>query len=359
MPVDRHHAPCARRRQEPDDALRLEHPEGARQEGRRDPPPDAVRRPRRAGCQRFATYADLDREKCTIEEREEYEPHIDNGFVVYAGVDYGKILERRRGGGRRHPLGRRQQRPARSTCPTLHICVADPHRAGHETAYHPGEANFRRADVIVINKCDTADAAQHRRGRGDGRARLNPRARVLRADSPVTVERPGARSRGKRVLVVEDGPTLTHGGMTLRRRRRRGEAGGAAEIVDPRPYAVGSIRDTYAKYPNAVGDPAGDGLRRRADRRARGDDPAHAVRRRRRSARRSTCARARASTSPRCACATTCASRCRGSSRPRCGARLRGRGQTPRPSRPAGTGTDEERPSGRESLVPEVGVEPT
>src|SRR5512135_3266694 len=139
-------------------------------------------------CQRFASYADLDTEKCTIEEREEYEPHIDNGFVVYAGVDYERILRRAEteadvilwdGGNNDLPF----------FAPSLHLCVADPHRAGHETAYHPGEANFRRADVIVLNKCDTATP-------GDiadveaAAVRLNPKARVLRADSPLRLEHP-------------------------------------------------------------------------------------------------------------------------------------------------------------------------
>jgi len=201
-------------------------------------------------CQRFATYADLDREKCTIEEREEYEPHIDNGFVVYAGVDYGKILSRAEqeadiilwdGGNNDLPF----------YVPALHICIADPHRAGHETAYHPGEANFRRADVIVLNKCDTADAAGIAAIEAAA-AKLNPRARVLRADSPVTLEHP-EQVAGKKVLAVEDGPTLTHGGMRYGAGVVAAKQAGAGTLVDPSPYAVGSIRDTYAKYPNAVG----------------------------------------------------------------------------------------------------------
>ena len=201
-------------------------------------------------CQRFATYADLDREKCTIEEREEYEPHIDNGFVVYAGVDYGKILARAEeeadvilwdGGNNDLPF----------YVPTLHICIADPHRAGHETAYHPGEANFRRADVIILNKCDTAEAANVAAVEATA-ARLNPRARVLRADSPVTIEHPEWVA-GRKALVVEDGPTLTHGGMRYGAGVVAAKQAGAGELVDPSPYAVGSIRETYAKYPNAVG----------------------------------------------------------------------------------------------------------
>jgi predicted GTPase len=201
-------------------------------------------------CQRFATYADLDREKCTIEEREEYEPHIANGFIVYAGVDYGKILARAEeeadvilwdGGNNDLPF----------YVPTLHICIADPHRAGHETKYHPGEANFRRADVIILNKCDTAEAANVSAVEATA-TRLNPKARVLRADSPVTIEHPEWVA-GKKVLAVEDGPTLTHGGMRYGAGVVAAKQAGAGELVDPSPYAVGSIRDTYAKYPNAVG----------------------------------------------------------------------------------------------------------
>jgi len=201
-------------------------------------------------CQRFAAYADLDREKCTIEEREEYEPHIDNGFVVYAGVDYGLILAKAQqeadvilwdGGNNDLPF----------YVPSLHICIADPHRAGHETAYHPGEANFRRADVIVINKCDTAEQVNIASVEAAA-AKLNPKARVLRADSPVTAERPELIA-GKKVLAVEDGPTLTHGGMRYGAACVAAKQCGAAELVDASPYAVGSIKDTYAKYPNAVG----------------------------------------------------------------------------------------------------------
>ena len=201
-------------------------------------------------CQRFAVYADLDRERCTIEEREEYEPHIDNGFVVYAGVDYGRILERAQaeaevilwdGGNNDLPF----------YSPALHICIADPHRAGHETSYHPGEANFRRADVILVNKCDTAEWG-HIASVEAAAARVNSKARVLRADSPVTAERPEWIA-GKKVLAVEDGPTLTHGGMRYGAACVAAKQSGAAELVDASPYAVGSIRDTYANYPNAIG----------------------------------------------------------------------------------------------------------
>ncbi len=198
-------------------------------------------------CQRFASSEDLDREKCTIEEREEYEPLIDSGFVVYAGVDYGRILAQAEaeadvilwdGGNNDLPF----------FVPDLHICVADPHRAGHESSYHPGEANFRRADVILINKCDTAEESAICRIE-DAASRLNPQARVLRAESPASCDRPELL-RGRRALVIEDGPTLTHGGMAYGAgtvvARKEG-----AEIVDPSPYAVGSIRETYQKYPNA------------------------------------------------------------------------------------------------------------
>src|ERR1035441_10033460 len=206
-------------------------------------------RPGRA-CQRFATYADLDREKCPIEEREEYEPHLDNGFIVYAGVDYGQILKRAEaeadvilwdGGKNDLPF----------YVPDLHICIADPHRPGHETAYHPGEANFRRADVILINKCDTADEGNIHAIETVA-AKLNPRARVLRTNSPVVCEKPEL-VRGKRALVVEDGPTLTHGGMSFGAGLVAAKKAGAAVIVDPQPYAVGTIAETFRKYPNAAG----------------------------------------------------------------------------------------------------------
>ena len=201
-------------------------------------------------CQRFQGYGDLDLQHCTIEEREEYEPHIDNGFVVYAGVDYGLILARAEaeaevilwdGGNNDLPF----------YAPDLHICVADPLRAGHEVRYHPGEANFRRADVILINKCDSARDADIESIEANA-ARLNPRATVLRADSPVTCER-SAQVRGLRVLVIEDGPTLTHGSMSIGAGVVAARACGAAAIVDPSPYAVGSIAATYAQYPNALG----------------------------------------------------------------------------------------------------------
>jgi predicted GTPase len=201
-------------------------------------------------CQRFATYADLDRHDCTIEEREEYEPHLDAGVVVYAGVDYERILREAEqeadvilwdGGNNDLPF----------YVPDLHVVLADPLRRGDETAYHPGEANVRMADVVVIAKCDSARTADVEAVEASVRA-LNPRATVLRADSPVTVDDPSA-VEGRRVIVVEDGPTLTHGSMTYGAGVVGARAAGAAQIVDPTPYAVGSIAATYAKYPNARG----------------------------------------------------------------------------------------------------------
>jgi predicted GTPase len=197
-------------------------------------------------CQRFASYADLDRHHCTIEEREEYEPHIARGVVVYAGVDYERILREAEkeadvvlwdGGNNDLPFYR----------PDLHIVVADPHRPGHELAYHPGEANLRMADVVVINKVDTADLQQIAQVRENAIV-VNPRATLIEAASPIFVEH-GEAIRGKRVLVVEDGPTLTHGEMAYGAGFVAARRFGAAEIIDPRPYAVGSIIETFRKYP--------------------------------------------------------------------------------------------------------------
>ena len=197
--------------------------------------------------QRFATYDDLEHHKCTIEEREEYEPHIDRGVVVYAGVDYGRILEQAETeadvivwDGGNNDLSFYQ--------PDLHIVVADPHRAGHELRYHPGEANLRTADVVVVNKVDTADAEgiiQVRRSV----YKVNPRAAIVEAASPIFVDDPDA-IRGKRVLAIEDGPTLTHGEMTYGAGVVAARRFGAAELVDPRPYAVRSIAATFEKYPH-------------------------------------------------------------------------------------------------------------
>jgi predicted GTPase len=196
--------------------------------------------------QRFADYADLDRHECTIEEREEYEPHLDNGVIVYAGVDYEAILRQAEtevdvvlwdGGNNDFSF----------YVPDLSIVVADPHRPGHEVSYHPGETNVRSADVFVINKVDTADHDNVIAVRNNLNL-LNPRAVVIEAASPLFVDDPDA-IRGKRVLVIEDGPTLTHGEMAYGAAFVAARRFGAAEIVDPRPYAVGSIAETYRKYP--------------------------------------------------------------------------------------------------------------
>jgi predicted GTPase len=196
--------------------------------------------------QRFGELADLDKHECTIEEREEYEPHIVNDVLVFAGVDYEAILREAEKeadvilwDGGNNDLSFYES--------DYKIVVADPHRPGHETSYHPGEANARTADVFVINKVDTADAenviALH-----DSLSKLAPDAVILEGASPLFVDDP-ARIRGKRVLVVEDGPTLTHGGMAYGAGWVAARRFGAAEIVDPRPFAVGTILATYQKYP--------------------------------------------------------------------------------------------------------------
>ena len=195
--------------------------------------------------QRFATYEDLDLHKCTIEEREEYEPHIDMGMVVYAGVDYETILRRAEqeadiilwdGGNNDLPF----------YYTDLHIVVVDPHRAGHETTYHPGETNLRRADIAVINKVDSADARAVEAVKAAVAAN-NPGAEIIMANSPITVDEPDL-IKGKRVLVVEDGPTLTHGDMAYGAGMIAAEKLGAAQLIDPRPFAVGSIKKTFEKY---------------------------------------------------------------------------------------------------------------
>lgn len=195
--------------------------------------------------QRFATFDDLDRQHTTVEEREEYEPLIASGTVVYAGVDYGAILEQAQaecdvllwdGGNNDLPF----------YAPDVHIVVADPLRAGHETSYHPGEANLRMADVILINKMDSA-SPDRLAALTETIGRTNPRATVLRANSAVTVDDPQAIA-GRRVLVVEDGPTLTHGGMKLGAGVVAARAHGAAQIVDPRPWATGTIAETLRTY---------------------------------------------------------------------------------------------------------------
>ena len=198
-------------------------------------------------CQRFQSKQDLDRYDVTIEEREEYEQHIEAGNVVFAGADYEAILRHAEkeaqiiiwdGGNNDLPFYR----------PDLHIVVADPHRAGHERTYYPGATNFRMADVIVINKVDTArreDVEQVRRNAHE----LNPSAIVIEAASPITVDKPELIT-GKSVLVIEDGPTLTHGEMRYGAGTVAARINGASDIVDPRPYAVGSIVEVYHKYPH-------------------------------------------------------------------------------------------------------------
>ena len=197
--------------------------------------------------QRFADYSDLDKHECTIEEREEYEPHLDNGVIVYAGVDYEAILREAEkevdivlwdGGNNDFPF----------YVTDMLIVVADPHRAGHELRYYPGETNVRMADVFVINKVDTANANDVITVRNNLHD-LNPDAVVIEGASPLFVDDPQA-IRGKRVLVVEDGPTLTHGEMAYGAGFVAARRFGAGEIVDPRPYAVGSILATYEKYPS-------------------------------------------------------------------------------------------------------------
>jgi predicted GTPase len=200
----------------------------------------------RQAVQRFASYDDLELHETTIEEREEYEPYIDMGAVIYAGVDYERILRQAEGeadivvwdGG---------NNDMSFFAADYAIVVADPHRPGHESAYYPGETNVRAADVVILNKVDTADYASVLQVRRNVAA-LNPNARILEAASPVTVD-DAAAIAGKRVLVVEDGPTTTHGEMQYGAGVVAAQRYGAAAIVDPRPYAVRSIAATYAKYP--------------------------------------------------------------------------------------------------------------
>ncbi len=195
--------------------------------------------------QRFAELADLDRHKCTIEEREEYEPHITSGTVIYAGVDYGAILAQAQaecdvllwdGGNNDMPF----------YTPDVWITLVDPLRVGHELTYHPGETNLRGADVVLINKIDSATPAQVAQLEATI-AEANPDAIVAKANSLVTCDDPEAIA-GKRVLVVEDGPTLTHGEMKIGAGVVAAQRMGAAEIVDPRPWAVGTIAETFEKY---------------------------------------------------------------------------------------------------------------
>ena len=203
----------------------------------------------RQGVQRFETYADLDRNKCTIEEREEYEPHLDRGTIVYAGIDYAEIL-------------RQAEREADVIVwdggnndlsffkPDLQIVVADPHRPGHERTYHPGETNVRLADVVVINKETTTDYENIETVRQNV-LDMNPRAVIVDAASPISVDHP-EWIRGKKALVIEDGPTLTHGEMKYGAGVIAARRHGASEIVDPRPWLVGGMKDTFEQYP-AIG----------------------------------------------------------------------------------------------------------
>lgn len=196
-------------------------------------------------CMRFVTYEDLDRFQCTIEEREEFEPHIDNGIIVYAGIDYEVILRQAEeeadvilwdGGNNDIPF----------YVSDLHIAIVDPHRAGHESSYHPGETNLRMADIIIINKIDSADPAKVEEVK-DAIEKNNPKATVILANSPISVDQPEL-IKGKKVLVVEDGPTLTHGEMAYGAGVIAAEKLGASELIDPRQYAVGSIKKTFDKY---------------------------------------------------------------------------------------------------------------
>ena len=197
--------------------------------------------------QRFASYDDLDLHDCTIEEREEYEPHLKNGVIVYAGVDYAAILEEAEkeadvivwdGGNNDTPFFK----------PDLWIVLADPHRPGHELSYFPGTANFARADLILINKVSNREDDGVKEIEKNAQA-VNPDATVIYRDSPLDVPNPEA-IRGKRVLAVEDGPTTTHGGMKLGAGVLAARRNGAAELVDPRPWVVGEIAETFRKYPD-------------------------------------------------------------------------------------------------------------
>ena len=197
--------------------------------------------------QRFSSYDDFEKHQCTIEEREEYEPLVDQGIVVYAGVDYGKILEAAEkeadiivwdGGNNDTPF----------YYPDLHIVLFDPHREGHESLYYPGETNMIMAHIAIINKVDTAPSANVERVRRNIK-QYAPNAEIVLAESPVLVN-PPERIKGKRVLVVEDGPTLTHGEMSYGAGIIAAQEYGAAEIINPRPYAIGSIQETYQLYPH-------------------------------------------------------------------------------------------------------------
>lgn len=201
-------------------------------------------------CQRFATYEDLDKHKCTIEEREEYEPHIDNGIIIYSGVDYEVILREAEkeadvilwdGGNNDFSFYKSD----------LNIVLVDPLRAGQEISYHPGETNLRMADVIIINKIDSADKNGIDTVR-ENISKYNKHAQIIEAASPIKVEN-GDEIKDKKVLVIEDGPTLTHGGMKYGAGMVAAKKYGAKEVVDAKPYAIGSIKDTYDKYGHIEG----------------------------------------------------------------------------------------------------------
>jgi predicted GTPase len=198
--------------------------------------------------QRFERYEDLDAADATIEEREEYEPHLNEGNLVFAGIDYAAILTAAEqeadvilwdGGNNDTPFIK----------PDLHIVVVDPHRPGHELRYHPGETNLRMADVFIVNKVDSALPEGVEAVLASTRT-ANPDARVIRAASPYEVDGDAGEIAGKRVLAIEDGPTLTHGEMTYGAAVLAAKENGAAELVDPRPFAVGSIARTFEEYPN-------------------------------------------------------------------------------------------------------------
>ena len=200
--------------------------------------------------QRFERYEDLDAADCTIEEREEYEPHLTEGNLVFAGIDYEAVLARAEqeadvvvwdGGNNDTPF----------LAPDLHLVVVDPHRPGHELRYHPGEQNLRMADVCVVNKTDTAPA-EGVEAVLDSIHQVNPDARIVLAASPFHIEEDTHEIRGKRVLAIEDGPTLTHGEMAYGAAVLAAKQHGASRLVDPRPFAVGSIKETLAKYPHVI-----------------------------------------------------------------------------------------------------------
>jgi predicted GTPase len=198
-------------------------------------------------CQRFATIEDLDKHNTTIEEREEYEPHIERGTIVYAGIDYATILQKATreadiiiwdGGNNDLPF----------YAPDLHIVIADPLRPGHEISYYPGETNLRMADVVILNKIKSASKKDIETVLHNIKA-VNKKAKIIKADLKLTLEQPKS-IKNKKVLVVEDGPTITHGEMSTGAGFIAAERAGAKSIIDPRPYLVGSLKNTFKKYPH-------------------------------------------------------------------------------------------------------------